>query len=128
MLWGRKETIIWPPHGPINTYGALLLSIAAAHSLLIYILASVSRHCSSTTYPITRGRRWPGRCTKLISTSFSPWSTTRNRIFGIATEKDVISGTTAQYEGKPLSLQISPRGIADGYQFVFASAQDFLPK
>jgi hypothetical protein len=25
--WGRKETIIWPPHGPIYTYGAVFLAL-----------------------------------------------------------------------------------------------------
>ena len=25
--WGRKETIIWPPHAPIFTYGALILAL-----------------------------------------------------------------------------------------------------
>jgi len=25
--WGRKETIIWPPHGPIYTYGAIFFGL-----------------------------------------------------------------------------------------------------
>jgi hypothetical protein len=25
--WGRKETIIWPPHSPIYTYGAILMAL-----------------------------------------------------------------------------------------------------
>ena len=25
--WGRKETIIWPPHGPIYTYGAVFVAV-----------------------------------------------------------------------------------------------------
>ncbi len=25
--WGRKETIFWPPHLPIWTYGAVLLTL-----------------------------------------------------------------------------------------------------
>jgi hypothetical protein len=24
--WGRKESVIWPPHSPIYTYGALFLA------------------------------------------------------------------------------------------------------
>jgi len=30
MNWGRKETIIWPPHQPIYTYGAIFLALVAA--------------------------------------------------------------------------------------------------
>src|SRR5260370_35417133 len=25
--WGRKESIIWPPHSPIYTYGAALMAL-----------------------------------------------------------------------------------------------------
>ncbi len=34
--WGRTETIIWPPHSPIYTYGAIFLSIVAA-GLFLYL-------------------------------------------------------------------------------------------
>jgi hypothetical protein len=27
--WGRKETIVWPPHKPIYTFGALFLALIA---------------------------------------------------------------------------------------------------
>ena len=46
MLWGRKETIIWPPHGPINTYGAVFLSIAAA-ALFIYLHFTLRSHATA---------------------------------------------------------------------------------
>ena len=25
--WGRKETMIWPPHSPIYTYGAIFMAV-----------------------------------------------------------------------------------------------------
>ena len=25
--WGRKETVIWPPHTPIYTYGAVFMAV-----------------------------------------------------------------------------------------------------
>ena len=25
--WGRKETVIWPPHSPIYTYGAVFIAV-----------------------------------------------------------------------------------------------------
>ena len=27
--WGRKESVVWPPHNPIYTYGALFLALIA---------------------------------------------------------------------------------------------------
>ena len=26
--WGRKESIIWPPHSPIYTYGAVFMALS----------------------------------------------------------------------------------------------------
>jgi|GEM_PF-3841853 len=34
--WGRKETVIFPPHSPIYTYGAIFLSLVAA-GLFVYL-------------------------------------------------------------------------------------------
>jgi hypothetical protein len=30
MKWDRNESVIWPPHGPINAYAAVFLSVLAA--------------------------------------------------------------------------------------------------
>ena len=34
--WGRKETIIWPPHKPIYTFAALFLALTAS-GLFVYL-------------------------------------------------------------------------------------------
>ena len=34
--WGRKETIIFPPHSPIYTYGAIFLAVVAT-GLFVYL-------------------------------------------------------------------------------------------
>jgi type IV secretory pathway TraG/TraD family ATPase VirD4 len=36
MKWGRNESVIWPPHGPINTWGAIFLSFVFA-GLFLYL-------------------------------------------------------------------------------------------
>src|SRR5580693_2261728 len=33
--WGRKESIIWPPHSPIYTYGAVFMALVLA-ALFLY--------------------------------------------------------------------------------------------
>src|ERR1700732_1891556 len=33
--WGRKESIIWPPHSPIYTYGAIFMALVLA-GLFLY--------------------------------------------------------------------------------------------
>src|SRR5260370_38224000 len=34
--WGRKETIIWPPHSPIYTFGAIFLALILT-GLFVYL-------------------------------------------------------------------------------------------
>ncbi len=34
--WGRKETIIWPPHSPIYTFGAVFLALILT-GLFVYL-------------------------------------------------------------------------------------------
>ena len=34
--WGRKETIIWPPHSPIYTFGAIFLALVLT-GLFVYL-------------------------------------------------------------------------------------------
>ena len=43
--WGRKETIIWPPHKPIYTFGAVFLSLILT-GLFVYNGSSTPRHPS----------------------------------------------------------------------------------
>jgi hypothetical protein len=35
--WGRKETIIWPPHMPINTFGAVFLAVMIMTGFFVYM-------------------------------------------------------------------------------------------
>jgi hypothetical protein len=127
MQWGRKETVIWPPHGPINTYGALFISVAAA-GLFIYLhfalgLTPLQRYYlpyySRTT--LSGGFRKTDKYQLLAVVNNAQ---TRTRI---ATEMDVVPGSTSQYEGKPLPLEISPQGLADGYQFLLRQRKISYP-
>ncbi len=45
--WGRKETIIWPPHSPIYTYGAIFLALILT-TLFLYCRLSFRRYASAT--------------------------------------------------------------------------------
>ena len=38
--WGRKETVIWPPHSPIYTYGAAFLAVILT-SVFLYMRFAV---------------------------------------------------------------------------------------
>jgi hypothetical protein len=118
MQWGRKETVIWPPHGPINTYGALFVS-AAATALFIYLhfafgLTPLQQYYLPyyTRATLSGDFRKADKYQLLVLLNNAE---TRSRI---ATEQDVVPGSTSQFDGKPLPLEISPRGLAGGYQFL----------
>jgi len=67
--WGRKETIIWPPHQPIYTIGALVLALIAT-GLFVYLrfqfgLSPLQRYylpyylrtvTAGITHPVTTAR------------------------------------------------------------------------
>jgi len=54
--WGRKETIIWPPHGPIYTYGAVFVAVVLTGLFLIADSPSGPACCSASTHRPTSGR------------------------------------------------------------------------
>jgi hypothetical protein len=127
MQWGRKETVIWPPHGPINTYGALFVSVAAA-ALFIYLhftfgLTPLEQYYLPyyTRATLSGDFRKADKYQLLLIVNNAE---TRSRI---AREQDVIPGSTSQYEGKPLPLQISPQGLANGYLFLLRQRKVSYP-
>jgi hypothetical protein len=118
MQWGRKETVIWPPRGPINTYGALFISVAAA-ALFLYLhfafgLTPLQQYYLPyyTRATLSGDFRKADKYQLLLLVNNAE---TRSRI---ATEQDVVPGSTSQFIGKPVPLEISARGLADGYQFL----------
>jgi hypothetical protein len=127
MQWGRKETVIWPPHGPINTYGALFVSVAAG-ALFMYLHFAFGLTPLQQYYlPYYTRATLSGDFRKVdkYQLLFVVNNTeTRRRI---AREQDVIPGSTSQYDGKPVPLQISPQGVAGGYLFVLRQRKVSYP-
>ena len=119
--WGRKESVVWPPHNPIYTYGAVFLALVATGLFLylrftfaltpleqfylpVYLKASViPSFRSSAKYQMLvvsdgKGHAW------------------------YATDKDVVPGSTPQLRGRPLPLALSAgarrNGMLDLYRSV----------
>ena len=42
--WGRKESVVWPPHSPIYSYGALFLAFWAAVPVNRWLIARGRGH------------------------------------------------------------------------------------
>ncbi len=65
--WGRKETIFWPPHVPIWTYSAVLLTLVCT-VLFGWDDSLLCPPCSGPTARITCDRRSDNSSTSTEST------------------------------------------------------------
>ncbi|MGH9771074.1 MAG: type IV secretion system DNA-binding domain-containing protein, partial [Candidatus Acidiferrales bacterium] len=122
--WGRDETVIWPPHSPIYTYGAVFLAVVLTGLFLycrfsfgntplqrfytpIYMRSAVLGAVSATRHDKYRmlfvsGRTAPSR---------------------LARDAEVIDGKTAEAGGKYIRLALSPVALQHGYIFLFRGSE-----
>jgi type IV secretory pathway TraG/TraD family ATPase VirD4 len=115
--WGRKETIIWPPHQPIYTIGALVLALMAT-GLFVYLrfqfgLSPLQRYylpyyCRTVTAGITH----PVSKYQLVYVSDG------ESVGHPALDADVQPGSTPQFGGKALPLAITPNASVHGLYYL----------
>jgi len=115
--WGRKETIIWPPHQPIYTIGALVLAMMAT-GLFVYLrfqfgLSPLQRYylpyyCRTVTAGITH----PVSKYQLVYVSDG------ESVGHPALDADVQPGSTPQFGGKALPLTITPNASVHGLYYL----------
>lgn len=119
--WGRRETIIWPPHNPIYTFGAAFLALIAT-GIFLYI---------HFTFALTPFQKF--YLPAYVKTSMVPAfrASRKYRMLMIsdgkgharyATETDVAAGSTPQPGGKPLPLVLSPVAKRKGIVYLYRSA------
>ena len=122
--WGRNESIIWPPHRPIYTYGAVFTTLALTGLFLwcrftfgsdslqrfdtpIYIRSSIASALGST-------RKDNYRLLMVGSRGIAPR-------FAIA--DDVTDGETTEPGGKIIPLALSQLALKSGYRFLYISPE-----
>jgi hypothetical protein len=122
--WGRKETIIWPPHGPIYTYGAVFVA-AVLTGLFLYCRFSFGNNTlqrfytptyirSSVAGAIGASRRDNYRMLMVGARGITP---------RLATDADVTDGKTPDPGGKPLALALSQLALRQGYVLLYLGPQ-----
>lgn len=121
--WGRKETIIWPRHIPIYSYG-----LAFAIAVLTFVAVCVRIHI---TAPLQRYYLPVYERTSAIG-AFLPTHRSIYRMLFVAGRKgaprpainsDVTLGTTPEPDGKALPLTLSPAAQGQGYSLLFVGPQ-----
>ena len=122
--WGRKETVIWPPHSPIYTYGAVFMAVVLT-GLFLYCRFSFGNNSlqrfytpiyirSSIAGAIGTGRQDSYRMLMVGARGNRP---------RLATNTDVTDGTTPQPGGKPIPLALSQPAFQRGYTVLYLSPE-----
>jgi hypothetical protein len=116
--WGRKETIVRPPHYPVYSFGAVFVSLVVA-GLCIYL------HLAFAMTPLQRYYLScyleTGVLSTIRQTSDYQLVTVADRQHHTrpVTEADVQRGSTPQPIGKPIPLTLSEAARASGVMLLY---------
>src|ERR1700679_2448889 len=115
--WGRKETIVRPPHYPVYILGAVFVAIVVT-ILCVYL------HLAFAMTPL---QRYYLSCYVETGVLGTMRQSSEYQLVTVAdrkhyvrpvTETDVQPGSTAQPIGKPIPLALSPAAHAAGVVFL----------
>jgi hypothetical protein len=120
VTWGRKETIIWPPHKPIYTLGALFLGLIATgffvYFRFIFVLSPLEQFYLPAYIKTTITTSVPihveYRMLLVSDAKHGVW---------YARDIDVAPGSTTQPSGKPIPLQLSDSARRRGMVLLYRS-------
>jgi hypothetical protein len=118
--WGRKETVVWPPHSPIYTYGAIFMTLILT-GIFVYVRFAFGNTPLQQFYtPIylrtsIASELGDNRKDKYRMLFISGVQTTPRP----AIERDVVAGTTTEPGDKPIPLAPSLDALRDGYDVLF---------
>jgi hypothetical protein len=119
MKWGRNESVIWPPHGPVNTYGAIFLSFVAVCSFvyLRFAFALMPLQQFYLPYYVRSGiEGLMHKTDKYELVMVLP----KEGPARVAVNDDVISRKKKPAPGvKQIPLELSPAGISKGLLYVY---------
>src|SRR5579863_857641 len=117
--WGRKETIIWPRHMPIYTYGLAFAIVAltfVAACVRIHLTAPLQRYYlpvyerASAFGAFTVTHRSTARMLFVSGPEAAPRP---------AMNDDVTLGRTLEPDGRPIPLTLSADAHQHGYSLLF---------
>ena len=117
--WGRKETILWPQHTPIYTYG-LALAIAALAFVAVCIRIHLAAPLQRYYLPVYERTSTIGAFMTSHRSSYRIlFVSGRAAATRPAMNGDVVVGRTLEPEGKPFPLTLSADARQRGYSLLF---------
>jgi type IV secretory pathway TraG/TraD family ATPase VirD4 len=116
--WGRKETIIFPPHSPIYSYGALFLAFVLT-GCFVYLRFSFGQTPLQQFYtPIYLRSAAAGAFNRTDKYQLLYAAGVSTGV-ELASEADVQAGTTLASQGKQLPLALSADAQARGLDVLY---------
>jgi type IV secretory pathway TraG/TraD family ATPase VirD4 len=116
--WGRKETIIFPPHSPIYTYGAVFFALILT-SMFVYLRFSKGQTPLQQFYTPIYARSAAGGAFNKRDKYQLLYVGDGARAARLATEVDVQAGATGAPNGKPIPLALSSQATAQGIHVLY---------
>ncbi len=124
--WGRKETIVWPPHKPIYTFGAIFLALIATGFFVYMRFAFALNPLERFYLPayiktcVVPSIRSSGKYRVLLI------SNAQGKAW-YAGKEDVQAGSTPQANAKPIPLALSGTARQRGIIRLYRSAPSIFP-
>ena len=119
--WGRKETVIWPPHQPVFTWGWFFVTLAMTGLFLWITFAQAFTAFQQFYLPVylkttlAEAFRPTGKYRILLMAD------AKKHIF-YARDQDVTQGSTPQFNARPLPLALSDSARGAGMTYLFRGA------
>ena len=122
--WGRKETIIWPPHSPIYTYGAMFLAVVLTGAFVYMRFAFAMTPLQQFYTPIYVRASLAAELGKVRKDKYRMlFEAGKNVTAKPAVEVDVAPGITEQTGSKPIPLTLSDGARQAGYLALYRGAE-----
>jgi type IV secretory pathway TraG/TraD family ATPase VirD4 len=118
--WGRKETIIFPPHSPIYSYGAVFLALVLT-GCFVYLRFSFGQTPLQQFYTPIYARTAAGGAFNKTDKFQLLYAAGVSTGVELASEPDVKAGTTLASRGKQIPLALS--AAADGPEQKYIDAR-----
>jgi hypothetical protein len=118
--WGRKETIIWPQHRPIYTYGAIFVAMFLTTIFLYGRLRFLGTPLQRFYTPVYVRTSIFGSFSRKHRSQYRMLFLTGHRLTpGPAMNDDVVRGKTAEPDGRIIPLTLSPAALQHGDDLLF---------
>jgi type IV secretory pathway TraG/TraD family ATPase VirD4 len=120
--WGRKETIIFPPHSPIYTYGAVFFALILT-GMFVYLRFSRGQTPLQQFYTPIYARSAAGSAFNGSHKYQLLYAAGVSAAAELASESDVQAGTTLASGGQHIPLALSAAAEARGLDVIYRGPQ-----